>query len=126
MTPLQVQNKLSSYEKIVYESAFVYAYSVSSWIRNMLFTHNLWLTQSDVENSRYKVRVIWWWFHIDSSAWTGTSEDNPWSWYNRCVWSSNNVSSSSINSLHFNANELRVWFEWDVTRNIKLQIIQLY
>jgi len=114
----------ASYPSIIYTSA-----SSTSTANSTVysFTHNLWLSQSDVQSWKYKVVItswrwtlgnVWWdnsWWSAywgDNFAWTGVS------------WNAAAPADTSLAHLQANTAQFKSWTSWANIDNYRFHVIQ--
>jgi len=95
-------------------------FSVSTWINTI--THNLWLTQVDIESWRYLVkfsfkRTVWWTYWAFSE--TPDVSSNDWQ---RAYWSASNPALPA--EVYFQANTLKFYINTNVWTDYRVHIIK--
>jgi len=114
----------------------IYVSSTETWANSTVFTitHNLWLTQADVESSKYLVylagtqswtapKLFWlnYWFN---RLWGSNSAVEEYAWIGSAWSSSNPVNPSQVNH-QANSVKIILWDLWSLM-TFKLIIQQMY
>jgi len=113
-----------NYPKNIYES------TQNTWASNSAFsfTHNLWLTEADVENGRYKVVLVWnYWTNRGCQMWDAVYIANVWTTTTNMnnFWDAATPSNAAHVYHQANVFSMYLWSWWN-SFNFKCIIQQMY